>query len=125
MSSQSGGSSLPLVNNLKDEAGAALRSVTTYDEDSYDQLYLRENVNAIYSPEEFDDIFSDLRMEGWGRESLEELFNAGKLTCSIYGFEDAMMFHFVRNGFEGVLVTYDRGADVDVEEFMAVCKRQL
>lgn len=114
-----------LVRKLHDEAGDALRSVTRYDEEEYEFLYLRENVEAIYSAEEFDAIFDDLRLEGWGRESLEDLFRAGELECSIYGFEGAMMFHFVTDDFDGALVTYDRDADVDAMDFLDVCKAEL
>lgn len=114
-----------LVDALQDEAGLALRSVTYYDEESYEMLFLRDDVETIYSSEELDDVFNDLRLEGWGRERLKDLFNAGDLECSIYGFEDAMMFHFVTNDFTGVFLTYDRGATVDVEEFITVCKAHL
>lgn len=114
-----------LVRKLHDEAGASLRSVSTYDGDSYEMLYMRENVDAIYSETEIDDIFDDLRLEGWGRDTLEGLFNAGDLECSLYGFDDAMMFHFVTTDFAGALVTYDRGAGVDTEEFIRVCKREI
>lgn len=114
-----------LVRKLQAEAGDALRSVTRYGETDYEMIYLRENVEAIYTEAEFDEIFEDLRLEGWGRDTLEELFNAGMLECSIYGFEEAMMFHFVSNGFEGALVTYDRGADVETEQFIEACKSEF
>lgn len=114
-----------LVDALQDEAGDALRSVTYYDEESYEMLFLRDDVDAIYSAEELDEVFDDLRLEGWGRERLEDLFNAGDLECSIYGFEDAMMFHFVTNDFKGVFLTYDRAAAVDVEDFIDACKTHL
>lgn len=115
----------PLVQKLQAEAGDALRSVTQYGETDYEMLYLRENVDRIYTSEEIEEIFEDLRLEGWGRETLEDLFNAGHLECSIYGFDQAMMFHFVSNGFEGALVTYDRGAGVDTEEFIQACKSEF
>lgn len=114
-----------LVGKLRSEAGPALRSVARYDEDSYEMVYLRENVDAIYSPDELDDIFADLRLEGWGRETLEDLFNAGSLECSVYGFEDAMMFHFVTGDFDGVLVTYDRNAGIDTEAFIRACRSEF
>lgn len=122
MANDDGGRHSELVETLHEVAGDAVRSVCTYDEENYDLLFMRENVDAIYSTEEIEEIFDDLRLEGWGRERLEGLFNAGGLECSIYGFEDAMMFHFVENGFEGAFVTYDRGADVDVEAFLEACE---
>lgn len=114
-----------LVHRFHDEAGDALRSVCRYDEESYEMLYMRDSVDAIYSRADLDDIFTDLRLEGWGRDTLEGLFNAGELECSVYGFEEAMMFHFVTSDFQGALVTYDRGAGVDAETFIGVCKQEL
>lgn len=114
-----------LVDDLLAEADGALRSVSIYGEDEYDMLYMRENVDAVYSLEDIADVFDDLRLEGWGRDRLQDLFNAGKLECSIYGFDEAMMVHFVKNGFEGVFITYDRGDGIDVEQFIRVCNRHF
>ncbi len=111
-----------LVERLQNEAGESLRTVTTYDEDSYELRFVRDNVDAIYSTGEFDAIFEEIRLEGWGRERLEDLFNAGPLECGVYGFEQAMMLHFVENGFGGVFVTYDRDAGIDAEAFIEVCR---
>ena len=113
------------VQKLHEEAGDALRSVAKYGEEDYEMLYLRENVDAIYSEDELDKVFDDLRLEGWGRATLQELFNAGPLECSIYGFDEAMMFHFVDDGFKGALVTYDRNAGVETEEFIQACKSEF
>lgn len=115
----------PLVEGLQNEAGDSLRTATIYGEDSYEMLYTRDNIDAIYSPAELDIIFDEIRMEGWGRQRLEDLFDAGPLDCNIYGFEEAMMLHFVKNGFEGVFVTYDRDASVIVEDMISTCKTYL
>ena len=114
-----------LVERLREEAGENLRTVTTYREETYELLFMRENVDAIYSTEEIDVIFEEIRLEGWGRERLEDLFNAGSLECSVYGFEKAMMLHFVKNGFSGVFITYDRNAGIDTESFIRVCENQF
>lgn len=42
-----------------------------------------------------------------------------------YGFEDPVMFHFVTGTLAGVFSTYDRGANVDVEQFIAICQAYL
>lgn len=125
MASGSVGDSHSLVQELHAEAGDALRSVVRYGEDDYELLYVRENVDGIYTEDELDGIFTDLRLEGWGRETLEDRFNAGRLECSISGFEEAMMFHFVTSDFDGALVTYDRHAGVNADSFLEVCKREL
>ncbi|SFR96338.1 hypothetical protein SAMN05216559_1561 [Halomicrobium zhouii] len=114
-----------LVDDLLTAADGALRSVAVYYETDYEMLYMRENVDVVYSHQERDAIFDDLRLEGWGRDRLQDLFNAGELECSVYGFDEAMMLHFVKNGFEGVFVTYDRGEGIDVEEFIRVCERHF
>lgn len=115
----------PLVADLLDEINSSLRTVTIYGEQSYEMLYVRDTIEAAYSPAEFDIIFDELRMEGWGRQRLDDIFDAGSLDWSIYGFEEAMMLHFVINGFEGVFVTYDRDTGIDVEDVVATCKTHL
>lgn len=114
-----------LVDDLLTAADGALRSVAVYGETDYEVLYMRENVDAVYSLDELAAIFDDLRLEGWGRGRLQDLFNAGTLECSVYGFDEAMMLHFVTDEFDGVFVTYDRGTGIDVEEFIEVCKRHF
>lgn len=114
-----------LVDDLRAAADGALRSIAVYGETDYEMLYMRENVDVVYSHQERNAIFDDLRLEGWGRDRLQELFNAGELACSVYGFDEAMMLHFVTNGFEGAFVTYDRGEGIDVEEFIRICERHF
>lgn len=115
----------PLVTDLQEATGDDLRSVVHYEETEYEMIYLREDVDAIYSSDELDDVIEDLRLQGWGQEPIEELFNAGELECSIFGFEEAMMFHFVTNDFKGVFVTYDRGADVNIEIVIDICNTHI
>lgn len=114
-----------LVSALREGLGDVLRAVAVYDRDSYTVLHLREDVAARYAAEELEEIFDDLRLEGWGRERLEELFNAGSLDCSVHCFSDAMAVHLVSGEFEGVCVTYDRGAAVDIEDVIEICRTAL
>lgn len=116
---------IPFVDAVHGAVGEALRSVTTYDRESYELLYVREDVETIYSTAEVDALLEALRLEGWGRERIEELFNAGQLECNLYGFEQAMVVHVVTGAFEGVVLTYDRGTDVDVEPVLDVCRTHL
>lgn len=125
MATQNARTDPPLVTALLDALGEDLRTVITYDEDSQEPRFVRENVEAIYSDEEFEAISEAIRLEGWGRERLEALFKTGELECNVYGFDEAKMVHFVRDGFAGALVTYDRGADLDDDRVVEICKEHF
>lgn len=111
-----------LVPALKDEVGAALRSVGRYNGKEHEVEYLREDVETIYDSDEIDDIFDDLALQGMSSDHLENLFNAGDLHCAMFRFDDALMFHFPHADFSGLFVTLDTGAGVDVESFVETCK---
>lgn len=114
-----------LVSALKDEVGDNLRSVSTYREDDFELHYMREDVASIYSEAEMDRVFDDLVLQGLGRDVLEEMFHAGEFECSMYGFEEAAMFHFVENGYSGLFVTFNRKTDFNLDSLIATCKGAL
>jgi hypothetical protein len=114
-----------VVDALRDEVGTALRSVSVYDEDDYEVRYLREDVETAYSPEQIEVIAREVRLSGLSKEYLDGLFDAGELECSLYGFEEAMMFHFVESDFDGLFVTVDRGVGVEPDALIETCKGSL
>lgn len=111
-----------LVDALRKEAGDALRSVGEYDRQEKEILYILEDVETIYSQEEVDNIFDDLALQGLSRRHLEDLFDAGSLTCAMFKFDDALMFHFPETDYTGLFVTVDTGSDLDLESFVETCK---
>jgi hypothetical protein len=62
-------------------------------------------------------------MEGMGTEYLEDVFNVGKLNCTMHSFDEAMCFHFLRGNMTGVFVSIDTDSLVHVDEFIQIGKR--
>jgi len=111
-----------LVRALRDEVDDALRSVAVYDEEGYEIEYIREDVEGAYSTDEIEEVYDDLVIQGLSREFLEQLFHAGDLQCSMYGFEEATMFHFTGGEYTGLFVSMDRTAGMDLDAIISTCK---
>lgn len=105
--------------------GGALRAVAAYDERDYELEYIRDDVGRRYSAAELEAVFEELALAGRDRDYLEGIFHAGRIECSILGFEDALMFHFVTDGGAGRLVTVDRDVEFDLDEFVEACRAAI
>lgn len=114
-----------LVASLRDEVDDALRTVAYYDEAKYDSLYRRSDIEIGYTPDETQAIIDDLTVQGLSRQYLEGLFNAGALECSMFHFEDALMFHFPESDRTGLFVTIDTGTNVNLDRFISICHSHL
>lgn len=111
-----------LVPSLKDEVDDALRSVAVYDEDGYEVEFIRDDVEGTYTDEDIEEVYDDLVIQGLSREFLEQLFHAGDLECSMYGFEEATMFHFTGGEYSGLFVSIDRIRGMDLDAIISTCK---
>lgn len=111
-----------IVSTLQDEVGDALRSVAVYDENGYEFEFIRDDVEGTYTIEEIEKVYDDLVIQGLSREFLEQLFHAGQLQCSMYGFEEATMFHFTGGDYSGLFVSIDRTRGLDLDAFISACK---
>ncbi|WP_458209296.1 hypothetical protein [Haladaptatus sp. NG-SE-30] len=111
-----------IVSTLQTEMGDGLRSVGHYTKDGYEVFYLRPDVEAQYTRDDIEDIHQDLILEGLSKDRFEDLFRAGPLECSMHGFEDALMFHFVGSENSDLFVGVDSDAPIDLSSFIGRCK---
>jgi hypothetical protein len=111
-----------LVRFLKREAGEYLRGALLYDDDGYEMLYLRNDLQRVRLRSEVDTIVSRLR-EG-SKASEEETFPFGEFHGSVRCFEDATLLHFPMNG-GGVAVSLDPGAARNLNTFAGECLEQI
>lgn len=114
-----------LLDVAHDHVGDSLRSLTSYTEREYELHYIREDIRDRYTEEEIGRVFDDLVLSGLSRDYLEEIFHAGRIECTIYGFEEAAMFHFVTNETSGVFLSFDRDTEVNLDSFIGDCKEHL
>lgn len=107
-----------LLSLVRDYFGPSLQTVTAFNTDGYAPLYFRDDVEALYSDPELDQIFNELVLEGLGAEYFQELFHAGDLVCTMRVFEESVMFLFIDDDQSGAFVTADPETDADVLDFI-------
>lgn len=98
-----------------------LRAIAEYSQDGYQFQYLCEKVDNQYSTKEFDEIFNDLLLETMRSEVLEQRFNDATHEFSALGFEEMVLFQFVRDEFDGVLVSIEKDCTLDLDSFVETC----
>lgn len=108
-----------LEDLLHAEIGDHLRSIVSYEEQNLQFHFLRHDIEDEYERSDFYEIFDDLILEGMARGYLESRFNAGKLQTAVYGFEEAIIFHFTADELSGVVVSVDRDTHPDFESFVS------
>lgn len=114
-----------LTSVVREQTDGSLRSITEYHKRDYTIHYFRDDIDANYSDNDVTDIIDELVMGSLGATHFESLFNAGDFECSIFGFEQAVMFHFLRNDVQGVFITVDRDVHLNLDEFIRACKQEL
>lgn len=108
----------PLVRELSETVGDALRCVATYEASEYEIIYIRPDVETRYSTDEIERIYDDLVLQNVGADFVQGLFHAGPLRCSILGFERATVFHVVGEPYGGLLVSVDADTAVELPAFL-------
>lgn len=114
-----------LVAALEREVGDGLRVVADYSNEGYDLHYVRDDVRPRVEEMDTDRIHQELVLQGIGREHLEDLFDAGRLQCSVHRFDEMTACHFVRTEKTGGYVSFDSDADVEFNSFVETCERHL
>ena len=107
------------VDSIRQHVGDDLRAVAVYHEHDYEVVYERADVGE--KPRAIDRIHQELVMEGLGTRHLEDVFDVGKLDCTIHSFEEAMCFHFLTGSLTGMFVSIEPDTLVKIERFMRAC----
>lgn len=108
----------PIIDELLDEVGDALRYVARYDAAGYEQLYVRGDVGDRRQRELFDNLYVEARYEGSEKAWLEAQLDSGSLRSTLHSFDDLLLFNLLRSENDGLLVSVDRNADVSLREFL-------
>lgn len=110
-----------LTEFLSERVGDHLRSVIRYDEDGADLVYARDDVAADYSDAELERVFRDVRLESVGKPHQEDLYDHGRLNCTVRCFEDGVEIHFARDETSGTAVSLDPEVFVAHNTFVGKC----
>lgn len=113
-----------LVGFLEEEAGVYLRGAIHYSNDGYESLYMRDDVDALYSDERMEELCAYYRRQSKVQSS-EEPFTLGSCHCNVSFYDDAILFHFSQGENVGTVVTLDPEAGRDIVGFITECLERL
>lgn len=114
-----------LTTFLKDKVNDELRSVIYYDEDTFELVYVRDDVRSQYSDEDLERIHQDLGLTSVGKPFLEDLYVHGELECSVHCFENAIEMHFIASETEGIAVALEPAAFLSHRTFVGQCLEKI
>lgn len=86
--------------------GESLRVAASYDDESTEFAYLRDDVSTQYTDDEIDDIREFFLFEGMHEPYLETQFKRS-LRCRLFAFEDSIVLHFRRDDASGYFIGID------------------
>ena len=113
-----------LVKFLTNQAGNHLRGAIHYFEDGYDSLYLREDVEELYSDAKMEELAEYYRQQSTVQNA-EEPFSLGNCHCNISCYDDAILFHFAQGDNVGTVITLDPEVGSDILGFITRCLKIL
>lgn len=98
-----------VVAALRATVDEGLRSVTIYDCDGYAVLFMRDDVRALYSPDEIAAAADELRLQALERDYLNSVFSGvhGDVESSVTVFENAVEMNVLLSATRGVSVAVD------------------
>ncbi|WP_418286867.1 hypothetical protein [Halorubrum sp. DTA46] len=110
-----------LENFFEQRTDENLRSIVKYEEESYDIVYLRDDVAEQYTTEEIESAVDDSRMESLTAPIYEDTYSEdhGQLTCLVQCFENVIEMNFVLEDGVGAAVALDAEAMADAHGLVA------
>lgn len=106
---------------LQQEVGDELRSVIYYDKETFDLVYVRDDVREQYSERDLERVRQELGVASFGKPALEDLYVHGDLKCTVQCFEEAIEMHFLASDTEGIAVGLDPAAFATHRTFIGSC----
>lgn len=109
-----------LVEFLQTRAADYLRGAVHYSADDYESLYMRPDVDDLYSAEKMEELFRYYRRKNREQNS-DEPFDLGNNHCTVDFYDDAILFHFTQGEEVGTVITLDPEAGRDIIQFITEC----
>ncbi|WP_435064151.1 hypothetical protein [Halobaculum sp. EA56] len=102
-----------------------LRSIVKYESDSFDIVYLRDDVAEHYSDSEIEAAIDESRMESLSAPIYEDTYagDHGELTCLVQCFENVVEMNFVLEDGVGAAVALDIEAMTEAHGLVADARK--
>jgi hypothetical protein len=107
-----------LVDFLLGEAGPYLRSAYYFDEQSYEELYLRDDLEGEYSEEELAFLFEEMVNADAEDDPIARIADSSDLRCSIRLYDEMITVLIHHREETGTLVSLEPNAARDLVTFV-------
>ncbi|AUV84468.1 hypothetical protein C2R22_23260 (plasmid) [Salinigranum rubrum] len=114
-----------LAGFLEERAGDYLRAVGHYTQDSYEILYLRDDIQTKYAEDQIEEIVEELRWGSFAKSNQEGLYNLGTLNCTVQCFDEGVVMQFFHDETSGALVSLDPEAASQLHRFVGECLQEI
>jgi hypothetical protein len=112
-----------LVEFCRERTGESLRTVATYDAGDLEVTYLRDNLRAEYSREQFDALIDAARGVHDPLLPLQESDQpVGVHGTTVHVFSEAIVFQFVADETTGHVVSFDWDVGTKLTDFVEECR---
>lgn len=114
----------PFVEFLEDEAGDSVRAAGWYQEDEFEILYLREDLDSDLAQLVADELHEQLTWD-WNppSQAVREYF--GSQMASIGMYRDSVVLHLPSADGSGAVVTLDIEVARNLHGFIQECREAL
>ncbi|NHX35149.1 MULTISPECIES: hypothetical protein [Halolamina] len=107
-----------LVSYLERRAGSYLRTVAVYDEESWEIVYLRDDLDRRSARQQTEKIYGGVKT-GLGPSGLSD--EIGERYATLQVRDDAVLLNMPWNGSEGAFVDLEPGAASQLTGFIDEC----
>lgn len=110
---------------FQERAPGMLRSIVKYEHDSFETVFVRDDVAAQYSQEELKHAIDESRMDSLAAPIYEDTYSEdhGDLTCLVQCFENVIEMNFVLEDGVGAAVALDAAAFADAQGIVAEARQ--
>lgn len=114
-----------IVDYLREAVGDGLRAVDYYGRDGHETLYIRDDVAALYSDEDFDRLRRQRILDTYSARHSRSIYELGDFHYSVQQFEDALLLQFPITRDSGVVVSLDAGVSIEIPGFGYACLERV
>lgn len=102
-----------VTTKVREEVGDGLRTMGLYTNGELDFGYLREDVDTLYTEQDYQRISELFVFEAFDSREVEEVFRAGEIEYIVYGLSEAIVYQYVDDPLGGVFFSVDASANPD------------
>ncbi|WP_435065375.1 DUF7522 family protein [Halobaculum sp. EA56] len=113
-----------LLEYLEDRMGESLRGVLAYDDDEYETVFLRSDVEAAHGADygrRVTDVFRSRNVE---TQAIERELEFSNETASLQVFNEAIVLHLQGDN-KGVVISMEHDVGADFLTFIDSCRDYL